>query len=687
MAELIEMPTTVKKTRRSDNFNGIAVAEILNWYRLGFMVRQIDNRAGKYIGKSMGWSYHARCSGHEPIQIALGLHFRANKDFLFPYYRDTATVLAAGISPYEIFLNGLSKAADVASGGRHMSNHFAKPEIGIQNVSSCTGNHTLHAVGLARAVKYYKSEARVFCSQGDASMSEGYCYEAINGASREALGVIFVVQSNGYGISVPSSQQTANACVADNFIGFKNLHIIRCNGTNFFDSHAAVAQAVEASKKGPVLLHADCVRIGAHSNSDAQELYRPKEELIKASSMDPIPVLRRLLIDEKLATAAQVEALEKEVDLLLDQDAEKAEKQAAPEGSSVSQFVIAPEYAASAPSTLADPPHTEKLREAITRTLTEEFAHNPDTFLWGQDVASFDKGGVFNLTKGMLKKFGKERVFNAPIAEDFIVGTANGMSRFDKKIRIVIEAAQFADYVWPAMEQIVEMGHDYWRSNGQFSPNVVLRLASGGYISGGLYHSQNVEAIMSHLPGIRVVYPSYADDAAGLLRTAIRSEGMTFFLEPKFLYNRAEAAGPAFDAEHAIPFGQGRVRIAGNDLSIITYGNTVHMAETVARKLAEEGMSIEVFDLRSIKPLDNDGIIATVRKTGKVLILHEDHRFNGIGGEIASIIADHCFMDLDAPVKRLAALDIPIGFAKALEQATLPNLASIEQAVRDLVQY
>ncbi len=670
----------------------IKPAQIIQWYRLAYTTRQVDDQAGRYIRRGMGWSYHARCGGHEGIQIALGSCFRPNKDFLFPYYRDTATVLAAGMTPYELMLNGLSKADDPASGGRHMSNHFAKPAIGIQNVSSCTGNHTLHAVGVARAIKYYGSDGIAYSSQGDSSVSEGYCYEAINGASREKLPVVFVIQNNGYGISVPTSEQTANLCVADNFIGIKHLHIVRVDGTDFLASFQAMNEAVDYvnSGKGPAMVHAQCIRMGAHSNSDAQELYREKEEIIKAQEVDPVLRLRDYILANNILKEAQLISLQNEVDAELQEAGQKAEAAAIPSAQSVTQFAEATRYEpvlGLEPENFTEEEKTEKLREAINRTLKEEFEKNPDTFLWGQDVASKEKGGVFNLTKGMLSQFGNKRVFNAPIAEDFIVGTANGMCRFDKKIHVVIEAAQFADYVWPAMEQIVEMSHDYWRSFGQFSPNVVFRLASGGYIQGGIYHSQNVEAIMSHLPGVRVVYPAFADDAAGLLRTAIRSQGMTFFLEPKYLYNRTEAKAPNLGNEHAVPFGKGRVRHSGTDLSIITYGNTVFMALQVAKKLNEEGHSIEVFDLRSIKPLDEEGICQTVRRTGKVLVVHEDHRFNGIGSEVSSIIMEHCFMDLDAPVMRVAALDIPVGFAKVLENAILPQVSTIENAVKELLAF
>jgi len=666
---------------------------VLRWYRLAYMTRSMDERASIYIRRSMGWSYHARCSGHEAIQIAMGLSFRANKDFLFPYYRDMGTALAAGLSPYELFLNGLSRDDDPCSGGRHMSNHFGKPSIGVQNVSSCTGNHTLHGVGVARAAKYYKSDAIAFTSQGESSTSEGYCFEAFNGAAREKLPVIFVVQNNGYGISVPTYEQTANhEQVGQNYIGIKHLKVIECDGTDFWDSWRGMQEALAwvKAENGPALVSAKCVRIGAHSNSDAHDLYREDDEIADVKRFDPVSRLRAQILREHILDDDGLKKIEADVDAVLDADGARAEAAALPRPESIYDFVIPDAYDPVANGADVEPPTgegEEKLREAINRTLIEEFERNPDTFLWGQDVASKEKGGVFNLTKGMLQKFGSGRVFNGPIAEDFIVGTANGMCRFDPKIHVVIEAAQFADYVWPAMEQIVEIGHEYWRTKGQFSPNVVCRLASGGYITGGLYHSQNVEAIMSHLPGVRVVYPCFADDAAGMLRTAMRSKGVTFFLEPKFLYNRKEARTPPASSNFCVPFGEGRVRRAGEDLSIITYGNTVHLSLDVAEKLATEGHSVEVFDLRSIKPIDEEGIKASVRRTGKVLVVHEDHMFNGIGSEVAAIIARDCFQDLDGPIVRVAAKDIPIGFSPVLEKATLPQSADIEKAARDLLAY
>lgn len=667
----------------------LAQAEAIRLYELMYMSRDMDRRATTYARRGMGWSFHARSNGHEGIQVALGSVFRAKKDYLFTYYRDMGSALAAGMSPYEIFLNGLSKADDTGSGGRHMSNHFAKPELGIQSVSSCTGNHALHAVGLARAVKYYKHEGIVFCSQGDSSVSEGYCYEAFNGASREKLPVIFVIQNNHYGISVPSDVQNANEKVADNFTGLGNFEIISCDGTDVLDSLDALNRAIAVVKKKniPAMVHAECIRIGAHSNADAHELYRSKEELEAAELKDPVALFRSVLQEKIGVSERDIASLEAKLAETLDAEAQRAEKAVDPTPESVEKFCVPESYQPQTKSEKAEQGVVEKLREAINRTLKEEFEHNPNTFLWGQDVASKEKGGVFNLTKGLLQAFGPARIYNAPLCEDYIVGTANGMSRFSKDIRIVIEAAQFADYVWPAMEQIVEMGHEYWRTNGQFCPNVVMRLASGGYIQGGLYHSQNVEAIMGHLPGIRVVYPSCSDDAAGLLRTAIRSEGPTFFLEPKYLYNRKEARGPKYDDNYAIEFGKGRVLTEGSDLSIITYGNTTHMCVAAAAELEKNGHSVEVFDLRSLKPFDKEGIKKTVKKTGRALIVHEDHLFSGLGGEFSAFITEECFEYLDAPVKRVGAKDIPIGFAKSIEREILPQVDDIFSAAEKLLKY
>lgn len=661
------------------------------WYYLATLGRMLDDRAPNYLKQALGWSYHAPYAGHDGIQLAIGQVFDKETDNLFPYYRDMLTTLSAGISAEEIILNGLSKKDDPASGGRHMSNHFAKPEWNIHNVSSCTGNHTLHAVGVARAMKTYKSKGVSISSQGESSVSEGYCYEAINGASREKLPVIFVFQDNGYGISVPKSDQTANERVADNFSGFKNLEIIHCDGKDFFDSMNAMEAAKKhvLEKEEPVIVHAMCVRIGSHSNSDKHELYRDEKEIAEAKAQDPLPKFRAQLVKHKVFTEDELSQIDKEAKEVL-MSAHKAGVAAEhPSEDSIYDWVIPPAWEC---TKYADGTHNEegeeiKFIDALNGTLKEEFRHNPDTYIWGQDVAHKEKGGIFNVTKGMQQEFGIERVFNGPIAEDYILGTANGFVRFDKKIRVVVEGAEFADYFWPAMEQMVEMSHEYWRTCGKFSPNVVVRIASGGYIGGGLYHSQNIEASLTPLPGIRVVAPSFADDAAGLLRTAMRSEGCTVYLEPKALYN-AKHAMTHVPQDFEVPFGKGRIRREGSDLSIITYGNTVHFSLQAAEKIAQEtGKQVEVFDLRSLNPLDIDGIVATVKKTNRALVVHEDKVFAGFGGELTAVINEHAFEFLDAPVKRVGSEYTPVGFNRILEKAVLPNADKIYNAAMDMLKY
>jgi 2-oxoisovalerate dehydrogenase E1 component len=404
---------------------------------------------------------------------------------------------------------------------------------------------------------------------------------------------------------------------------------------------------------------------------------------------DPLAKYRRLLLRYERFTDDELIAIEEE----MKQVVKKAHKAglAAPDPSpdSIYDYVLPEPYV---PEKYIDGTHQHdgepiKLIQALNETLKAEFRHNPDTYLWGQDVAYKEKGGVFNVTKGMQKEFGKERVFNAPIAEDFIIGTANGMSRFNDKIRIVAEGAEFADYFWPAMEAFVETTHEYWRTKGQFSPNVTIRLASGGYIGGGLYHSQTIEGCITTFPGVRVVYPSFADDAAGLLRTCMRSRGLNFYMEPKALYNAPKAATPVPD-DFEVPFGKARIRREGEDLSMITYGNTSHMCLEAAEKLSEEdGVSVEVIDLRSLIPLDRETILTSVKKTGKVLIVHEDKVFAGFGGELVALITDEAFEYLDGPVKRVGSTFTPVGFNRILEAAILPNTERILTAARDLLQY
>lgn len=680
-----------KVTNRHFSLKGTDKETLKQWYTLMSLGRILDERAPNYLKQAVGWSYHAPYAGHDAIQLAIGQVFTLGEDHLFPYYRDMLTAISAGLSAEEVILNGISKATDLASGGRHMSNHFAKPEWNIHNVSSCTGNHTLHAVGAARAMKRYNHKGVSISSQGESSVSEGYCYEAINGASKEKLPVIFVFQDNGYGISVPKRDQTANEHISDNFTGFLNLRIIQCNGMDVIDSMNAMYEARKhvLERGEPVIVDAECVRIHSHSNSDKHELYRDEAERAEAAAKDPLVKFKKELLAAKIFTKEELEAIDEDCKAQVLDAHKKAMGAPNPDPESIFDFVYAPAYESEKYPTGEHDEDGEPVKfiDALNGTLKAEFRHNPNTFIWGQDMANKDKGGIFNVSKGMQQEFGEERVFNGPIAEDFILGTANGFSRFRKDIRVVVEGAEFADYFWPAMEQLIECSHDYWRSNGAFAPNVTIRLASGGYIGGGLYHSQNLEGTFTTLPGIRIVVPAFADDAAGLLRTCMRSEGPSLFLEPKALYNDKRAM-TVVPEDFEVPFGVAKVRREGADLTVVTYGNTVHQCLEAAEKLYnEEGISVEVIDLRSLIPLDEAAILKSLEKTNRCLVVHEDKVFGGFGGELVALINEKGFSLLDAPVLRVGSTFTPVGFNRILERAVLPNTDRVLNAMRDLAKY
>ncbi len=671
------------------DFNGFDNETIIDWYKLNHLGRKLDEKAALYLKMAKGWSYHAPFGGHDGIQLALGKIFRPNFDYLFPYYRDFLTALAGGLTPEEIILNGLSKDTDVAGGGRHMSNHFAKPEIRIQNVSSCVSNHALHAAGVARAIKKYKGKEIAYASLGESSTSEGYFYEAINTASLEQLPVIFVIQNNGYGISVPVTDQSANTRVSDNLVGFKYLKIFNCDGRDPFDSYRALkaAQDYVLSGEGPAVVHADCDRIGSHSNSDRHEIYRSEEELKTVARRDPLLQFRYHILNKGIITEEELLKIEEANRQRIFQAADIAEAAPDANGATWNQFVIPDPYyngdGFEENDSFAEGEKVSMLH-AINETLKYEFRRNPNTFLWGQDVG---KGGVFNVVKGMPQEFGRERVFNSPIAEDSIVGTANGFTRYREDIRVVVEGAEFADYFWPAMEQLVETSHDYWRTRGQFSPNFVIRLASGGYIQGGLYHSQNIEGALITLPGIRIVQPAFADDAAGLLRNAIRSRGVTMFLEPKYLYNARQAYTTMPKEEYIIPFGKARIRRVGKDITVVSYGTAVHLALMAADELSKQGIDVEVIDLRSLAPWDKETVFQSVRKTNRVVVAHEDKVVGGVGGEIVAEIQNNCFKYLDAPIERVGSKFSPVGFAKNYENAILPNKEDVKQAILKTIKF
>lgn len=726
MQELISMPVTPSSMEQMPNgakltgprqdgsrsFRGtleqagVDKETLLAWYKEMDLGRIADTQAANYLKKAMGWSYHAPCAGHEGIQLAIGKSFRRKQDYLFPYYRDLMTCLAAGLTVEEIIWNGLSKDTDIAGGGRHMSNHFAKQEFNIQNVSSLTNNHAQHVAGTARALKYYKKDAVAVFSAGESGTSEGYFYEAVNGATREKTPAIFVLQNNKYGISVPVWDQTANVRVADNFRGFNNLLISYCDGTDVLDSYRAMQEAYEwcSSGKGAAMVHADCVRMGSHSNSDRHELYRTDKELSTVKERDPLRTFGNWLIKVGIATEDSLKKVHDENVKYFSDVADKAEAAPAANPATIHDFVLADNKIVSqAPytfqpddiSTKFYPFHiptgkTEGMQfiEGINQTLKEEFRLNANTFIWGQDVAYKDKGGIFNVTKGMQPEFGPKRVFNGPIAEDFILGTANGFTRVDQEtIWCVVEGAEFADYFWPAMEQFIETTHEYWRTRGQFCPNIVVRLASGGFIGGGLYHSQNIEASITPIPGVRIVVPSFADDAQGLLRTAMRTRGFTMYLEPKFLYYSQMAKAMPLAENELVPFGKARLRHEGQHISMITYGTTTHFCLQAAAELEKQGIIADVLDLRSLWPLDEEAVLATIKKTGRALIVHEDKVHAGFGGELAAILSEKAFEHLDAPIMRVGSEFTPVGFSKILEEAILPNPKKVLEAALKLAKY
>jgi 2-oxoisovalerate dehydrogenase E1 component len=672
------------------NFKGFDKETIIKWYKLQHLGRRLDEKAALYLKMAKGWSYHAPFAGHDGIQLALGQVFRASKDYLFPYYRDFLTSLSAGLTPEEIILNGLSKDTDVAGGGRHMSNHFAKPSINVQNVSSCTGNHSQHAAGLARAVKYYNGDEIVYYSGGDSACAEGYFYEAVAAANLDKSPVIFVIQNNKFGISVPLEQVSANLNVADNFVGFKNLKIINCDGRDPFASYNAMQEAIKyvRSGEGPAMVHAECDRIGSHSNSDKQDNYRPDEELQAVYRRDPLLQFRYHILNNKILTEKQLEQIEEENKALIFEAADKAEAAPNANGASWAEFLYPEEFAPRDGSTeVSIPSGAEQLTylEGINYALKQEFRKNPNTFMWGQDIG---KGGVFNVVKGMPQEFGNKRVFNAAIAEDMIVGTANGFSRYRDDIRLIIEGAEFADYFWPAMEQYVELAHEYWRTRGQNTPNVTLRLASGGYIQGGLYHSQNLESALATVPGVRIVQPAFADDAIGLMRNCIYSKGPTMFLEPKYLYNFKPAMGPTPPDNFVVPFGKAKKRREGDNITIVTYGTAVHLSNFAAEEIQKEhGITTEIIDLRSIIPWDKEMVINAVKRTNRVIVVHEDRVLGGFGGEVASVINQEAFGYLDAPVLRVGSKDVHVGFAKEYEKEILLNINDVKQAILKTVNY
>ncbi len=644
-------------------------------------------------------------AGHEAIQAAAGLILRSGHDWFYPYYRDRTLCLMLGVTAEEMLLQAVGAAADPASGGRQMPSHWGHARHHIVSSSSPTGTQFLQAAGCAHASRYLNPEGDevTLVSTGDGATSEGEFWEALNIACLDRLPLLFLVEDNGYAISVPIECQTAGGSISRLAAGFPGLRIRECDGTDFFASYDAVLEAFEwcRSGRGPALVHAHVIRPYSHSLSDDERLYKSAAEREAEAERDPIVTFPKRLLAEGILDARQLQNLVHEIEQEIEQAAARALKAPSPAPATALKHLYAETGSPASDAFAAQPAFTGEPRtmvDAINLTLSEEMRRDPRIVVFGEDVADCSreanlgevkgKGGVFKATAGLQIEFGSRRVFNTPLAEAAIVGRAIGMAT--RGLKPVAEI-QFFDYIWPAMMQLRdELATLRWRSNGAFSCPAVIRVAIGGYLNGGaIYHSQSGEVEFTHIPGLRVVMPSNALDACGLLRTAIRCGDPVLFLEHKKLYrepyNRSPHPGPDF----TIPFGRARLVKRGRSLTLVTYGALVQKALQAAAQLEQRhhGASVEILDLRTLAPYDWEAIASSVRKTARLLIAHEDCLSFGYGAEIAARAADELFDCLDAPVRRVAALDTWVGYNPELEQATLPQTADLVREAGRLLEW
>ncbi|MGE5681409.1 MAG: thiamine pyrophosphate-dependent enzyme [Bacillota bacterium] len=676
-------------TGKTEHFGGLTKKELMNALRLMYMSRQIDNKAMNLLkqGKSF---FHIPGAGHEAVQVACALAMKKGTDWAFPYYRDLAFTLAMGVKPEDVFLTMLAKADDPMTGGRQMPCHWGYKELNIPTQSSPTGTQFLQAVGAALANVKKGINAVVYVSSGEGTTSEGEFHEAVNWASREKIPVVFVIQNNKYAISVPVEFQSGgkDASISEMMKGYENLLRQRVDGTDFLAMHAAAQTAFKYARqgKGPALIEADCVRLFSHSSSDDQKKYREQEEIEKDLKKCPIDYFSNLLIKKGVMTELAYEELKKEVNNHIDEAVNWAMSRPDPKPETATRYVLDESGKKDRLAYEKSKPGGKPvvMVDAINHSLREEMERNEKIYLFGEDVAD-KKGGVFTATKGLSTQFGSKRVFNSPLAEASIVGVAIGMALTGLKPVVEI---QFGDYIWPAfMQYRDEMVTYRYRSNNYWESPVVTRVAVGGFIHGGLFHSQNIEAFFAHMPGLLIAYPSNAADAKGLLKTALRLNDPVLFLEHKGLYRQSYATTPEPDADYLVPFGKARKVKEGNDITIVTYGAMVHETNFAAGKLEDEGYSIEIIDIRTINPLDEETIFSSVKKTGKVMIIHEDTLSMGFGAEIAARISDNCFRYLDGPVKRVAASDTPIPYHPNLENAVLPTREKIYKHIKEMLEY
>lgn len=662
---------------------GLSDDQVVEMYRLMLIARRIDDRMFA-LNRQGRAPFVVSSAGHEAIQVGSTFALDRSRDWILPYYRDTGVVLGWGISPLEIFLAVFAKADDEFSGGRQLPNHWSSKRRNIFTQSSCIGTQYPHAVGIAQGLVLAEKSGVVVVYGGEGSTSEGDWHEAMNYAGIHQLPVITIIENNHYAISVPMEKQVAGR-VAHRAAGYGMAGEL-IDGNEPLVVYQTVKAAVDRARsgRGPTLIEAETYRYHAHTSDDDDRLYRSREEVDNWRRHDPVVILKQYLIEERLLSDQAEEDLNTEIADLLAAAVEEAETAARPLDPTSHVYARVIEPGPPVTATQAPPTGEEvNLITAINKALTEVMAAYPDTVVFGEDVAG-EKGGVFKATQGLTTTFGEGRCFNTPIAESLIVGLAVGMSAVDKR---PIPEIQFADYIHPAFDQIVsEASRISYRSNGDWNCPVVIRVPYGGGIHGALYHSQSIEAYYSHVPGLKVVIPSTPADVKGLLFEAVDDPDPVLFLEPKKLYRLAK--GPYPTGTHRIPLGSAALRHTGKDMTILTYGAMAHFTMEALPSLLDLGISPDVIDLRSLKPLDWATIEASVRKTSRALIVYEDNEFLGYGAELAAQIADKAFEWLDAPVRRYALGDVPaMPYAQELEDQLFLNVEGIIRTAQELFKY
>jgi 2-oxoisovalerate dehydrogenase E1 component len=695
---------------------GLSAETLLGLYRTMVAARRTDDREIQ-LKRQNKIFFQISGAGHEGIQVAIAHHLRPGQDWFYLYYRDRALSQALGMTPYEHLLQAVGAESDPASGGRQMPSHWGHRDLRIVSTSSPTGTQYLQAVGTAEGawraslledmrakIDAFEDDEVVLCTTGEGQTSQGEFWEAMNTASNLKLPVIFLVEDNGYAISVPVEVNTAGGSISALVKAFPDLYIEEVDGTDVPASLEAAGRAVDycRQRKGPALLHAHVIRPYSHSMSDDERMYRTAAEREADAARDPLVRFRQHLEESGVATAEELDALEKEVADELQDAADRALEQPQPAADTAMKFLYSEEVdPTSAEFDTEDSPQFEgdetTMVDLLNSCMRDELARDPRVVIFGQDVADASreealeeckgKGGVFKVTWGLQQKFGGERVFNSPLAEANIVGRAIGMAL--RGLKPVVEI-QFFDYIWTAFMQLRnELATMRYRSGGHWKAPVVVRVTYGGYLKGGaIYHSQTGETLFTHSPGLRVMLPSNALDAAGLLRTAIRSDDPVIFLEHKHLYRQVYNKGRYPGPDFMIPFGKAKVVREGTDLTVVTCGAVVKRAMDAARIAGEsDGVSVEVIDLRSLSPLDMETIAASVKKTNRVLVAHEDSLSWGIGSEISARIASDLFEWLDAPVKRVASLDTWVAYAPQLEAVILPDTDRVLKAIREVASY